>query len=778
MDHLHEILSSPSKVIFFSLDKDYQYLIFNQNHKNTMNHIWGVEIEKGQSMLAYISSEQDRKKAKSNFDRALAGEEFTVVEEYGDENINRFFYEDFYSPLKNDKDEIIGLTVYVIDVTDRMKTARKVEENENLLKSINKNLSEGIFHSDMNGMVYVNEAFARMFGYETPEEMYQIKISDIYEDPADRNTLIEVLKSDSSYEKREVNFRKKNGSVFVGLLSCKSYTDEHGNLYWDGSISDVTLLKESERKIRENEQLLKSINHNINDAIYRSEEGKGIIYVNDAFVKMFGYSDFNEIKQVHPSMLYANPKDRDLLGDLLVEKGLVSDMEVQFQRKDGSLFWGSLSSICAYHNDQMIIYDGAIRDITVQKEIKEKVKRQAEMKDILMNISMNYLSIPIEDIPLEINKSLEMIANFASADRAYSYDIVEERTSGKGTEEWCAAGVASLKENDQDFPVQIFKVISAHFAKGAPIVFSDTTEVKLDEYQQFLKRHQIKSLVTVPIMFDGNCMGYVGLHFVHDYQEIKEDVIEILTLFAEIMVLIINRIKSRKELDNLLDVKTRQNERLKDFSFILSHNIRASVANLMGLLNIQKEQPANSEINEMLSKTADRLNITLFNMSELINLEKDIENLTLVDCDVLWHLHHSIELNKSVVDNKSADIQIDSPDQVVVKGFPAFLDSIFNNLITNALKYGVEGDSNQIEIKVSMHGSRCLVEVKDYGLGIDLPRHEDKLFKLGARFHSEYADGQGLGLYMTKKQVEALGGEIAVESELNRGSTFKVWLNV
>ena len=109
MDFLSEIMKSPSRVIFFSLDRDYKYLIFNKNHSDAMKHIWGSDIEKGKSMLDYIFSKIDRKKAKYNFDRTLAGDEFVKTEEYGDRSLNRSFYEDFYSPLKNDQDEIIGL---------------------------------------------------------------------------------------------------------------------------------------------------------------------------------------------------------------------------------------------------------------------------------------------------------------------------------------------------------------------------------------------------------------------------------------------------------------------------------------------------------------------------------------------------------------------------------------------------------------------------------------------------------------------------------------------
>ncbi|MBN2109475.1 MAG: hypothetical protein JW705_00090, partial [Methanosarcinaceae archaeon] len=80
---LQKVIESPKDVVIFALDRDYKYLVFNKNHQVTMEQIWGVKIEIGVSMLTYIKDPSDRQKAKLNFDRVLAGEDFTFVEEYG-----------------------------------------------------------------------------------------------------------------------------------------------------------------------------------------------------------------------------------------------------------------------------------------------------------------------------------------------------------------------------------------------------------------------------------------------------------------------------------------------------------------------------------------------------------------------------------------------------------------------------------------------------------------------------------------------------------------------
>ncbi len=121
---LQKVIESPKNVIVFALDRDYQYLVFNKNHKMTMEQIWGAKIETGVSMLTYIKDPSDREKAKVNFDRALSGEAFTIVEEYGDSLLERRWYENVYSPLEDNEGNITGLTLFLTDITER-KLAEK-----------------------------------------------------------------------------------------------------------------------------------------------------------------------------------------------------------------------------------------------------------------------------------------------------------------------------------------------------------------------------------------------------------------------------------------------------------------------------------------------------------------------------------------------------------------------------------------------------------------------------------------------------------------------------
>ncbi|WP_407357010.1 ATP-binding protein [Methanolobus sp. WCC5] len=135
------ILESPKDVAIFALDMEYRYLAFNKNHRLMMEQIWDAKIEPGSHMLSYLNDPVDREKAKLNFDRALAGEAFTLVEEYGEKLHERRWYENAYSPLKDDEGIVIGLTLFLADITERKEAekalihARILAEESSRIKS-------------------------------------------------------------------------------------------------------------------------------------------------------------------------------------------------------------------------------------------------------------------------------------------------------------------------------------------------------------------------------------------------------------------------------------------------------------------------------------------------------------------------------------------------------------------------------------------------------------------------------------------------------------------
>ena len=162
---LTSILESPQGMVIFALDRDFRYIAFTQSHFKTMQQIWGLEIEIGMNMLDAIRDPQDRAKAKGNFERTLQGENLVLLEEYGDPAHYRTFYENRYSALHDEDGAIVGLTVFVIDVTDIKQSEDALRVSEAKYRHMFEQAVFGIFHSTPEGrFLDVNPALAKMLG--------------------------------------------------------------------------------------------------------------------------------------------------------------------------------------------------------------------------------------------------------------------------------------------------------------------------------------------------------------------------------------------------------------------------------------------------------------------------------------------------------------------------------------------------------------------------------------------------------------------------------------
>ena len=148
---LRSVLESPPGIVIFALDGEYRYLAFNENHAATMARIWGAVIHVGDSMLDLITRADDREKARRNFDRALGGESFTLIEEYGDEHKDRRVYENIYSPIADETGAVIGLTVYLRDMTEERIAQRELDRYRSSLEELVRQRTEEleIMHSKL-----------------------------------------------------------------------------------------------------------------------------------------------------------------------------------------------------------------------------------------------------------------------------------------------------------------------------------------------------------------------------------------------------------------------------------------------------------------------------------------------------------------------------------------------------------------------------------------------------------------------------------------------------
>ncbi len=175
----------------------------------------------------------------------------------------------------------------------------------------------------------------------------------------------------------------------------------------------------------------------------------------------------------------------------------------------------------------------------------------------------------------------------------------------------------------------------------------------------------------------------------------------------------------------------------------------------------------------MLCDASESLNETVLHLNEVVQVKVDaLDKMKPVN---LLKVIKDVEKNLSLLlQKKNAACHIEVPENLVIKAIPAYVDSILLNLLTNSIKYSSPERKPVIRIISEHIDEKIVLTFSDNGLGIDLERHGDKLFGMYKTFHRN-KDAKGIGLFITKNQIEAMNGWIEVESAVNVGTTFKLY---
>jgi ligand-binding sensor domain-containing protein/signal transduction histidine kinase len=220
------------------------------------------------------------------------------------------------------------------------------------------------------------------------------------------------------------------------------------------------------------------------------------------------------------------------------------------------------------------------------------------------------------------------------------------------------------------------------------------------------------------------------------------------------------------------------NQQLEQFAFIAAHNLRAPVARILGLgqiLELAKDNPQEEKlIVDKLIFTTEELDRVVKDINTVLVIRKNTV-LTISEINLTEELQLIEDNLKNEIADTQAEIRADFTQVNMIHSVKPYLDSILLNLISNAIKYRQPGKNPCIQIRTETQNGYVCLSIKDNGLGIDLQHHQKQLFNLYKRFHA-HVEGKGMGLYLVKTQVMALGGKIEVESQVNVGTTFKVFL--
>jgi PAS domain S-box-containing protein len=239
---------------------------------------------------------------------------------------------------------------------------------------------------------------------------------------------------------------------------------------------------------------------------------------------------------------------------------------------------------------------------------------------------------------------------------------------------------------------------------------------------------------------------------------------------------ITERKKSEKEKNLLIEELTQSNKDLQEFAYIISHNVRAPLSNILGfeeLIALQQiPDPTLNMLFENVVHSSKQLNDTLQDLMNILlirkkeNVKVELLNFKLLFENVKLSLRNMIEEADMIFDENFNEVQWVYFNQ-------SYLENIMYNLLSNSIKYKSTDRQLKVEVKTTKTDNHTILYYADNGSGIDLKRYKEKVFGLHQRFHKNSV-GKGLGLYTVKSQVKALGGTVEIDSAIDMGTQYKI----
>jgi PAS domain S-box-containing protein len=432
---------------------------------------------------------------------------------------------------------------------------------------------------------------------------------------------------------------------------------------------------------------------------------------------------------------YKKGENRDRFFNL-VEKTIASgdefDETFEFVDAKGHQKWVRSIGKPVMKNGQCTSVYGTVQDISEHTKMKLTLKGNRKLYEDVFNSTYQFCSLlDVNGTVLEVNNTALKFAGIQEA------DVV-------GKKFWDTFWWQNSKENQERLKQEIKKASTGQIVRYNVELWNAEKDVTTIDFS--LKRIENASQA-------GCCNIIAEGRPIQDLVDAKE------------------------ALEKMIQKITKQNETLRNFAHIVSHNLRSHASNISMLSSVIKGsngKPLSEDLKNMLADASIRLTDTLGHVSEVVVAQTSEES----DYEIVNVRKTAVEALKTVsaiVSSANAEVTLDIDESLHVKGVQAYVDSIFLNLITNGIKYRSQDRPCKMKVSARKVDTKVEISFEDNGMGIDLAKHGQKLFGMYNTFHGN-KDAHGIGLFITRNQIESMGGAIAVDSEENVGTSFKVEL--
>ncbi len=619
-----------------------------------------------------------------------------------------------------------------IDITDK----KRIEERLKIVDYAFRNASIPMHFLRKDGSVYdFNSNTPKLLGY-TDEEFPNVTLFDFssrHSNESWNSRWDEFTKTKS--QTNITKLRRKDNSLVDVEIRTDIVQYENEELAF-ASIIDISEKVKAEAELKKSNERYENAMIATSDIVWEADLIQDTTYFSKNFAVVFGHpiigieqgTDNNWRRNLHP-----DDQKRVLESEGKVEKGMSDKWEIEYRLKKAD---GNYANVLDRgfsvkdENGKVLRLIGAMQDITKRKEEESRLKLLESVvvhtNDAIVIADASPIDAPGPTI-VYVNDAYSRITGYTLEESIGSNprklhnqntDRKELDKLRKALENWlpCEMTVKNSRKNGEEFWANI-RVAPVANEKG--------------EYT----------------------------HWVSVQRDVTKE------------------IEAQKEKEALLNELINNNNELKQFGYITTHNLRAPLTNLVAISKLMDESMIPDDFTRKLisgfKQSTLMLNDTLNDLIKILFI-KERMNLATMDLKFQEMLNKVIKLISNTIESKNVVIESDFSAAPTVKFSSIYLESLFLNLITNAVKYAHPYRSPIINISTTiLPDNKVKFIFSDNGIGMNMDRIKGRIFGLYQRFHNN-ADSKGLGLYLIHSQVTALGGTIDVESKVNVGTKFTI----
>jgi PAS domain S-box-containing protein len=642
------------------------------------------------------------------------------------------FIAEVTSNVFSDSTGNLRASVTIRDQTERIASEKKIREAEERYRQIVELAQEGIWVIDENNKTsFVNHAMCEMLGYEE-SEMLGRPLFDFMNEYGKRITEKNIERRRQGIEERhDFVFQKKDGSLVYVIISTTPIfkDDSYGGAI--AMVTDITQRKMTEEKLMRNEEKFRVMVENNYEAILLLDENLLTVYRSPSTSRVMGFTDEERLGKSYLELTH--PDDIDKIKGfqqiVLNNPGKNIPITVRALHSSGHYLWfeGNATNLLGNKGVNGIVVN--LRDISERKKA--------------------------DDALLELNKRLQVATRAANLG-IWEWDLTTNELK------WDPGMYKLYELNPDEFNVS--------YDKWTDFVYPDDLARLEKEALDAMKGTADLNTEFRVIVNNGRALRYIRSMALIVRDEKTGNPQKMIGCNWDIT----DQKLAAQEKEKILADLTKRNRDLEQFAYIISHNLRAPVANVMSLndmlLSDDFDNDAEPEILEGLSRSIKQIDEIINDLNNIFQSKQLITEIkeTVYFGDIVNDIQRSIN---HIIIAEGVNIVCGFEEVKSLFTVKGYLYSILYNLVLNAIKYRRASVAPLIHIESKSLENGVKITVADNGKGIDLKRNSAMLFGLYQRFDTS-VEGKGMGLYMVKTQVEALGGTITVDSELGKGTIF------